>query len=38
LRKAHKPKLIEYDSTAGTVQISPLGVDYADTKVLHTKL
>lgn len=37
LRPAHKSKLIEYDQAAHTVQISPLGVEYAE-KLLVDRL
>lgn len=30
LRPAHKAKLIEYDTTTGTVELSPLGVEYVE--------
>ncbi|MCA1694402.1 MAG: hypothetical protein LC749_06585 [Actinobacteria bacterium] len=30
LRPAHKAKLIEYDSTIGTVELSPLGVQFVE--------
>jgi hypothetical protein len=34
LRKAHDQKLLEYDSTARTIEISPLGVDRVETNLL----
>lgn len=33
LRRAHKEKLIEYESKTGTVYISPLGVKYVEEKL-----
>jgi len=30
LRRAHRSKLLEYDQAAGTVQISPLGIEYVE--------
>ncbi|MFQ5730282.1 MAG: hypothetical protein ACE5GN_07970, partial [Waddliaceae bacterium] len=34
LRKAHKKKLIEYDETAGHVQISPKGISCVEESIL----
>jgi hypothetical protein len=34
LRKAHKARLVEYDSTQGTVTISPRGIDLVETQIL----
>lgn len=36
LRPAHKQKLLEYDSVARTVQISPLGISYVEGSVLQS--
>ena len=33
LRRAHKDKLVEYDSTRKTVRISPKGIDYVHKKI-----
>jgi hypothetical protein len=35
LRPAHKAKLIEYDQSAGTVTISPLGVEHVERLLAH---
>lgn len=35
LRPAHKQKLLEYNSIARTVQISPLGISYVEGSVLQ---
>ena len=34
LRKAHRSKLLEYDAAAGTVEISPVGIDYVERLLL----
>jgi hypothetical protein len=34
LKSAHKEKLIEYDDKVRTAQISPVGIDYVETKIL----
>jgi hypothetical protein len=34
LRPAHKKKLLEFDAGAGTVHISPLGIDYVESVIL----
>lgn len=34
LRKSHKSKLVEYDQDAGTVEISPLGIDEVEQRLL----
>lgn len=34
LRKAHKARLIEYDATAKTAELSPKGIEYVETKLL----
>lgn len=34
LRRAHKAKLIEYDSENATIEISPLGIAYVEEKIL----
>lgn len=34
LRPAHKKKLIEFDSDTGMVSLSPLGIEYVETKLL----
>jgi len=34
LKRAHKAKLIEYDAEKQTAQISPLGIEYVEEKVL----
>lgn len=36
IRKAHKAKLIEYDSGRGVVEISPLGIEYVEVSLLKT--
>ena len=35
LRPAHKQKLLEYDSAARTVQISPRGIEYVENSILE---
>jgi hypothetical protein len=35
LRKSHQAKLVEYDSEAGTVQLSPKGVEYVETSLIN---
>lgn len=35
LRPAHKQKLLEYDSVARTVQISPRGIEYVEDSILR---
>lgn len=37
LRAAHKDKLVEYDTDARTVTISPVGIAYVEEKILRTK-
>ena len=34
LRPAHKKKLLEYDAVAGTIHISPLGIEYVESVIL----
>lgn len=38
LRRAHAAKLIEYDQTARTATISPVGVAYVETRILQTRV
>ena len=33
LKKAHKTKLIEYDGTAGTIELSPKGIIYVEENI-----
>jgi hypothetical protein len=35
LRRAHRDRLLEYDATARTAQISPLGIAYVEDRVLR---
>jgi len=35
LRKEHKKRLLEYDQDAGTVQLSPKGVEYAESLLVE---
>lgn len=37
LRKAHKAKLVEYDTDHRTVTISPVGIGYVEEAILRTK-
>lgn len=34
LRRAHQEKLMEYDASAREAEISPLGIDYVESKLL----
>jgi hypothetical protein len=34
LRKAHQARLIEYDESRGTAQISPLGIEHVERDLL----
>lgn len=35
IRRAHSAKLVEYDSTAQTIEISPLGISYVEDSLLN---
>lgn len=35
IRRAHKNKLVEYDAKAGTIEISPLGINYVEASLLN---
>ena len=35
LRKAHKAKLVEYDGTSKTVELSPLGIKRVEEQILN---